>query len=233
LETQVLPQPDTDTLRSIAAPWHTMVVLAVAAGIAYRGATHADQMRAAVNLNRIGIYERTIVSEWLVLGLVLVGVYLHGSSLLTVLGSRWRSAREVLRDLGIALLFLIVTITITSIIGGHGGSRDSSASFLIPHGGREMAVWIALSISAGLCEEAVYRGYLQKQFIALTRNVPAGIVLSGAAFGAAHAYQGLRQALQIGLLGVMSGILAHWRKSLRPVMIAHTLQDVLGGFIRH
>jgi membrane protease YdiL (CAAX protease family) len=190
-------------------------------------------MRTAVNLDRIGIYERTILTEWLLLGLVLVGVYLDGSSILTVLGERWRSAREVLPDLGIALLFLIVTITITSIIGGHGGSRDSAASFLIPHGGREFAVWIALSISAGICEEAVYRGYLQKQFTALTRNVPAGIILSAAAFGAGHAYQGLRHALSIGLLGAMSGILVHWRRSLRPVMISHTLQDVLGGLIGH
>jgi uncharacterized protein len=208
-------------------------LLAVAAGIAYRAAAHADQMRAAVNLDRIGIYERTIVSEWLVLGFVLVGVYLRGSSLLTVLGERWRSAREVLRDIGIALLFLIVTIAILSAAGGHRAADDSASRFLLPHGRVELAMWIALSISAGICEEAVYRGYLQKQFTALTRNVPAGIMLSAAAFGAAHAYQGLRHALPIGLLGAMSGVLAHWRRSLRPVMISHTLQDVLGGLIRH
>jgi membrane protease YdiL (CAAX protease family) len=40
-----------------------------------------------------------------------------------------------------------------------------------------LVLWVALS-SAGICEEAVYRIYLQKQFIALTRNVPAGIILS-------------------------------------------------------
>jgi len=38
-----------------------------------------------------------------------------------------------------------------------------------------------------------------RQFIALTKNVPAGILLSAAAFGAAHAYQGFRMVILIGL----------------------------------
>jgi hypothetical protein len=32
-------------------------------------------------------------------------------------------------------------------------------------------------------------------------------------------------------LGVMSGILAHWRKSVRPGMFAHSLQDIIGGLL--
>jgi uncharacterized protein len=96
-----------------------------------------------------------------------------------------------------------------------------------------MVVWILLSLSAGMCEEALYRGYLQRQFIAVARNVPAGILLSGALFGLAHSYQGFGQVLQIAVLGVMSGVLAHWCKSVRPGMIAHALQDVMGGLLRH
>lgn len=92
---------------------------------------------------------------------------------------------------------------------------------------------MVLSLSAGICEESLYRGYFQRQFMALTKSVPAGILLSAAAFGGAHAYQGFRPAFQIGLLGAMAGVLAHWRKSVRPGMIAHTLQDVLGGFVQH
>jgi len=49
------------------------------------------------------------------------------------------------------------------------------------------------------------QGYLQRQFIALTRNVPAGILLSAAAFGAGHAYQGFRMVILIGLFGAMLG----------------------------
>jgi membrane protease YdiL (CAAX protease family) len=65
--------------------------------------------------------------------------------------------------------------------------------------------------------------------MALAKNAPLGILLSAVMFGTAHAYQGFAKAVNIGVLGAMYGIFAHWRKSVRPGMIAHTLQDVLGG----
>lgn len=91
----------------------------------------------------------------------------------------------------------------------------------------------SFSLTAGICEEAVYRGYLQKQFTALTKSLPAGIILSALAFGAAHSYQGFARASLIAFMGAMGGILAHWCRSVRPGMIAHALQDVLGGLIKH
>jgi uncharacterized protein len=235
MKTDVRAQSESVMFRPIDSPWHTLFVLAVQALLGYRGKIWADQMRAIVNPNHIGIYEHTMLFEWLVLALVLVGVWLHGSSLFTVLGERWRSVRQVLRDLGIAMLFLIASIMVSSIVGSHshGGAADKATQFILPRGGGEMALWVALSISAGICEEAVYRGYLQRQFMALTRSAPAGIVLSAAAFGAAHLYQGLGHAFRIGLLGAMGGILAYWCGSVRPGMIAHALQDVLGGIFRH
>jgi len=81
--------------------------------------------------------------------------------------------------------------------------------FILPHGDPEITLWIALLVTAGICYETVFRGYLQWQFIALTKNVPAGILLSAAAFGAAHAHQGFRMVILIGLYGAMCGILAH------------------------
>jgi uncharacterized protein len=233
MQSDVLAQPKPEIFRSIAPWWHTAVILVVQGLLAYRGMIRADQMRAMINPDRVRIYERTILFEWLVLGLVILGVWLHGASILNVLGERWRSGKQVLRDAGIAVLFLAATIMVSSIAGGHGHGAEKAAQFILPRGGVELAFWVALSISAGICEEGVYRGYLQRQLMALTKSVPAGIILSAAAFGAAHSYLGLPQALVIGVLGVMSGVLAYWCKSVRPGMIAHALQDVLGGILRH
>jgi uncharacterized protein len=127
----------------------------------------------------------------------------------------------------------MATVTVTSIFGSHARKDDRATQFLLPQGGVEITLWVALSIMAGICEEAVYRGYLQKQFMALTKNIPAGIVLSALAFGVAHSYQGFARASLISLMGAMSGILAYWRRSVRPGMIAHALQDVLGAFVHH
>lgn len=233
VQNDVQGPPRPDIFRQIAPWWHTSLVLAVVVATAFRGWVRADQMRSGVNPQRLTIYERTILFEWLVLGLVLLGVKLGGSPFATVLGDRWRSIRQFFGDAGIGLLFLVLTIMITSVLGAQGGLTDKAIQFLLPQGRLELAVWIALSISAGICEEAVYRGYLQRQFTALTRNVPAGIILSAVLFAAAHSYQGLARASIIGVMGAMGGILAYWRRSVRPGMIAHALQDILGGFVRH
>ena len=217
----------------MAPAWHTALLLIAICLIAYRSHLRADMLRTLAHPDRMRLYQLTILSEWLMLGLVLAGLWLAGSSPLTVLGERWRSAREVFRDLGIGLVFLILTIAITSIFGAHRDAADSSIQYLLPRTMSEVALWFAVSISAGICEEAVYRGYLQKQFAAMAKSVPIGIVLSGLTFGLAHSYQGFRRATMIAFMGMMAGILAYWRRSMRPGMIAHALQDMLGAFVRH
>ena len=233
MKADVVTEATPESFEPVAAPWHTVVVLAAIAVWVFRGKIQAEHMRAAINPDRIHLYKRILLTEWLALGLVLAGVWLRGQSLLTVLGEHWRSAREVLRDVGIGLLFLVASITVSSILRGHGGAADQATQFLLPRGGFEIGLWILVAISAGICEEAIYRGYLQKQFTALTRNVPAGIILSALTFGLATPIRASPRAFPIGVMGAMAGVLAYWRRSVRPGMIAHTIQDVLGAFVRH
>jgi hypothetical protein len=51
-------------------------------------------------------------------------------------------------------------------------------------------------------------------------------------FGAAHAYQGLKQAIVIAVLGTLYGVLASWCGTLRPGMIAHAWSDIYGGYLK-
>jgi hypothetical protein len=64
------------------------------------------------------------------------------------------------------------------------------------------------------------RGSLRREPRVGPRSAPAGILLSAATFGAAHAYQGLRMAILIAVYGAMFGMLAYGRGSVRPGMIA-------------
>jgi uncharacterized protein len=148
-----------------------------------------------------------------------------------VLGERWRSLRDFLRHLAIGVGFLGVAIVFGSVLN-RGGDQSGTRS-LLPHGRTEILVWMALAVTAGICEEAIYRGYLQRQFMAMTKSAPAGIVLSAILFGAGHLYQGIWFASQIAVLGALAGVLAYWCKSVRPGMIAHAMQDILGGLVRH
>ncbi len=234
-----MAQPESGRYGRIASPVHTILVLVALGAWAVWGKFLADQMRAAVNPDRVKLYASTLGFELLMFALVILGVRLHGSSLSVVLGDRWQSVRQVLRDIGIAAAFWIASglllVLLSKLLRADGMGRNMQ--FLLPQGRMQMAMWIALSITAGICEETIFRGYLQRQFIALMKNAPVGIVLSAAAFGAAHAYQGLRMVVLIGLYGAMFGILAHWRKSVRPGMIAHAWQDsfsgVLGSLMKH
>src|SRR5437660_3986262 len=82
--------------RSLAPAWHTILVLVVIAASAVRGLLRSSQIRAGLNPVRIRLYERTLLFEWLLLGLVLFGVWLKGASLFEVLGDRWRSGKQIL-----------------------------------------------------------------------------------------------------------------------------------------
>ena len=223
----------TDRMRLIASPWHTVLVLVVEIGLGVRGYFRADLMRAATNPDRISLYGHTMFFEWMGFVLVIAGVWMHDASLYTVLGERWRSVQALMTDVGIGFVLLVASIMVPTIFGPHSPSADQTTQFLLPRGGAEVAGWIALSLTAGLCEEVLFRGYLQKQFAAFTNNAAVGILCSAVLFGVAHVYQGLTKAVLISVEGALLGVAAHWRKSTRPGMLAHAAQDLMGGLMRH
>jgi len=233
METSAPTQATADRYAHVASPIHMIVVLAALSGWAYSGKIFTDQLSVAVHPNRVRLYLLTIFVEWLVFVLVVAGVRRSGASVFLVIGDRWRSIRQLLRDVGIAAGFWIIAVTLLWLFSKLLRISDMARNmqFMLPHGGVEIGLWIALSITAGICEETIFRGYLQRQFIGLTKNVPAGILLSAAAFGAAHAYQGFRHVILIALFGAMFGILAYRRGTVRPGMIVHAWQDTLGGLV--
>jgi uncharacterized protein len=233
MDSPALAQPALNRYPPAAGPIHTIFVLAVLGCWTFYGKILADHLSEAANPNRMRLYALTVLFEWFLFALVIAGVRYRGAPLVIVLGDRWQSVRQLLRDIGIAAAFWIVSTGILFVLGRllRVAALGRKMDFILPHGGAEITMWIALSVTAGICEETIFRGYLQRQFIVLTKNVPAGILLSAAAFGAAHAYQGIRMVILIGLFGAMFGMLAHWRGSIRPGMIAHAWQDSLGGVL--
>ena len=200
---------------------------------AYRGVWQAEQARTGLGPSRSGLYVRILIFELLFLAIVVVGVRLRGASLQTIFGKRWQSAVEVLRDLGLGICLLVLSTLVASVLGGHQGNaaQDRMIGHLIPQTQLEFILWMVVSLAAGICEEAVFRGYLQRQLSAMTRSIPLGIVLAALGFGAAHLYQGVGRASVIAVAGAVFGWFAYWRKSVRPGMIAHTLQDAIAPLL--
>ena len=216
-----------ENLHLLASPWHTVFLLLVLGLYGYWATIRAARAQAGLGPSRPTMYLRTIFFELLFLGIVIAGVKLRGTSLQSVLGQRWKSAGQVFVDLGLGIALLVLSTLLVSILGGHQNAEAANQSvwFLLPQTSMEMGLWMLLSVTAGICEEAIYRGYLQRQLGALTRHAWVGIALSAAAFGGAHLYQGVRRGAVIAVAGVLFGWFAEWRKTVRPGMFAHALQD--------
>ncbi len=233
IKTPEAPQPEA---KAIAPAWHTAGVLLLLLGLAAFSMLMLHSGSIGHPHNRLLGYAITMTMEWLIVAFIGLGARWRGASLRTLVGGSWPSWRSVGRDLGLAAGFLVAANIILGILGsvlgriGHPTSNDALKN-LLPHTGLETAVYLLLALTAGICEELIFRGYLQRQFAAWTGNAPAGIAVQGIVFGAAHAYQGPVMMLVIAVYGCMFGWLASWRKSLRPGMSAHFLQDAVGGLL--
>jgi hypothetical protein len=111
-----------------------------------------------------------------------------------------------------------------------GGSGWSSSAGIAPHGVVEVALWFVVSISAGVCEETVFRGYFQQQISGWTGSQVVGVFGQAAIFGLCHAYQGWKKVALISVWGCVFGAFVWWRKGLRANMIAHAVLDSLAAF---
>ena len=217
----------------VAGAAHTIFLLAVIAAWSTWGYFGAARMRAAHDPHRAAMYVLTILWEWSVVVYIAWGVNRHGSSLRELVGGKWNTPKAVFKDIAIAAGFWLIAIVVLlcTAFALHATKTGQNIRFMLPQNKLEILLWIFTSITAGICEEIIFRGYFQKQFNAWTGSMPAGVLLSAAAFGAGHIYQGWRSAIIIVVYGLLFGILAEMRNSLRPGMITHAWHDGFAGLV--
>lgn len=221
----------------VAPLWHTLLLVSVML-LFSAGSANSDHS-LAVRYGKHWQYIATILWEWILFGFVWWGIYRRSVRMRDLVGGRWRRVEDALIDVSIAAGFWLVAIIALSAIGYAMGLTGAARlddvrrqlGFLVPRSNLELVLWFALSITAGICEEVVFRGYLQRQFGAWTRNAWLGIALSAIIFGAGHGYQGPKRMFLIAIYGCMFGVLAHLRRTLRPGMIAHGFHDIFTGLV--
>ena len=105
-----------------------------------------------------------------------------------------------------------------------------SLDFILPRTARDYRWFLALSITAGFCEELLYRGYLPWIFAPWLGRVGA-LLFVAVLFGVGHLYQGRRGAIKATLVGVSFVIILLVTGSIIPGMIVHALVDMGGGTV--
>jgi hypothetical protein len=222
-----IAQPQPTAPKLVAPIWHTAILLATLAGLAVWS---ARQHGLLAGQSRAASYVVTIACEWLLFALAAWGIRMSGISISSVIGGRWSTPKLFLRDLGIGALFLLGSnAALAALSAVLRPASNANIARMLPRSRIEIVLWVFVSLSAGICEEFVTRGYLQKQLSGILKNATAGLLAQGIIFGAAHAYQGPKLMFIIALLGCMLGWLAQWRQSLRPGMLSHFLQDAISG----
>ena len=104
---------------------------------------------------------------------------------------------------------------------------------VLPNTATERAAWVALSVTAGICEEILFRGFL----IRFLRDSGQGLTLAAALlasslmFGLAHLYQGLRGVVSATVGGLVFGLLFLLSGSLVACMALHALLDLQMAYV--
>jgi hypothetical protein len=231
MDTDAGPPTAGPNATRIAPLWHTLgllIILLVFVWVTFRWQSRSLAAGGQHQGNALH-YLFVIASEWTMALYIWLGGLIPGATQLRdIISGRWINFRQVLRDIAIAAAFWIVFAAVGELSSFVGRpSHAVSLQFVNPLGPIEVTLWVIMSITSGFCEELVFRGYFQKQFLALTRRAPFAVLAQAVLFGICHWYQGVKQVILISMLGALYGILAQLRKSLRPGMIAHAWADVL------
>ena len=183
--------------------------------------------------DRMALYGSTIGFQWLMATL-----------------TAWRAWA---RGLGMADLGLVhhdrVAVAIGAIVGaavlagfqwlnlrkaGKTKSRTPSlmrqlAHRILPQSRKELSLYLLLAVTAGLCEEFLYRGFTMAALARLSLPLWAVILLSSILFALAHLYQGRTGFVSTLIIGGLFGTARTVYDSLLPVMAWHAAFDAVAG----
>ena len=231
-----LPKP-TGKCSYRPMPWDFwLIFLLLGVVIPWRGRARLQRLLAKPaigTLEKLILYGSTIVFQWIVLGAV-----------------AWRALG---RGLSAAQLGLEPQGTVKTIVAGLLGAgalgsfqwfnlrRISRMTGSMPERMRKLAERIlptkpvellpycALAVTAGVCEEFLYRGFAMAALQRMAVPVWLVVIVTAALFGLAHAYQGRSGIMATGLMGILFAIGRLTLGSLAPMMVWHAGVDIVAG----
>jgi uncharacterized protein len=214
--------------------WLILVFLGVV--IPWRGRVRLKRLLDKPSVDtkeKITLYASTIVFQWVAVGIVM-----------------WRAFARGLTPAQLALNSLPHTDLLVLSIGGAlllGGAHwwrlrrvgamnipsveavRKIASRILPATTVEFFPYLALAITAGVCEEVLYRGFAMAALYRAGLAIWFVVLLTAILFGLAHAYQGWGGMFGTMVLGLIFGLVRFTYDSLAPLMVWHAVVDIVAG----
>ena len=219
-------------------PWDFWVIFVLLGFVipwrGYARMRHLMALPEVTSRERIKMYLATIFFQWALAVLV-----------------AWRAFARGLtpRELGLtsAISISVVAVTVIGaalIAAAHWANVRRMArsdhpnlqrlralgSRLFPRSKSEMALFVSLSVTAGICEEFLFRGFVMAALERAGMATWAVVILSSAMFGMAHLYQGKGGSLGTGILGTLFALVRVGYQSLLPAVAWHSALDIAAGF---
>jgi uncharacterized protein len=190
-------------------------------------------LAAGVPDARLRHYRNLVLGEWLPAICLLVVWAMRRrpwSNLWLTEPSQWRMAIGLVCAVAIAALLVAQRFAILKRPESHEKVRAALkyAEPLLPHTLAERKLFWLVSLTAGVCEEIFYRGFLTWYLAAWIGLVPA-VFLSAILFGFGHIYLGLAHVPRTALVGLLMAGIALGSASLWPAMLLHAAIDWNSG----
>lgn len=186
---------------------------------------------------RIREYVETILILWSGTALA-VGFWIHQNRSTGELGLGLSLDWRFYLGLAITATVILFLVWQVILVARHQEYRDHvraqmeavSIDAMIPRTVLEYRWFLLVALSAGICEEILYRGYLISYLSEYVGKAGA-LVLSSVLFGTAHAYQGLPGVWRTMMAGAIAAILFACSGTLWFSIILHVAVDIHGGTI--
>ena len=206
-------------------------IILAAVGVLYVDERLKAQIAAGVLHARRDVYRQVVVAQWAMAAIAfLLWARAHRpwSTLGLVPPQDWHLVPGIL----IPALMIALTVRQSRKVQRLGVERRAAlrerlreGEFFLPHTPEEHHWFSLVSLTAGFCEELLYRGFLT-WLVASYIGLPAAIGVVAVAFALGHASQGPSNTIRLGLVGVILSLIVVLTGWLVPAMIVHVLLDL-------
>jgi CAAX protease family protein len=218
-------------------PWDFwLIFLALGVLLPWRGRERMKKLLAmphVSSMERLVLYASTIAFQWLAVAVVGWRVWAHAYTA-TQLGLVFHHRTRLLL-VGLVGAFVIGSLQCLNLrrVGRlpaeSRGPLQAIAERLLPQSAVELPPYFALAITAGLCEEFLYRGFAMAALARAGLAAWLVVLASSTLFGLAHSYQGRGGMVMTFLVGLILGLSRLTYNSLVPAIFWHSAVDVVAG----
>jgi membrane protease YdiL (CAAX protease family) len=214
--------------------WLIFFVLGVI--LPWRGRARMKKLLAMPHVGtteRLVLYASTIGFQWLAVAVVAWRAWAHGYTAeelgLAIYSGGRIAIASIVGGLTIATLQWLNLRRMGRIPVEKRGNLQAIAERILPQSAVELLPFLALAITAGICEEFLYRGF--SMAVLVRTGLPGWLVvlLSSVLFGLAHLYQGRGGFASTLVIGTVLGTGRLAYDSLIPVVFWHGAVDVVAG----